>query len=194
MVFTQLRKMAWLNIAIKMMVVVSLLTPRVAWGECHCTSGSCTRSVKVAPEKEHSEKCCCTGSTCSCCQSEEKSKPDYKGNSEQPSRGEPSTPSSTEDADPSSFSLPEYEISNAKIKDACSVCPDGCDCCKMEVHWPSPAPLTSRITQPDDWNSFSLLDYQILLSNSNVGTETGICPLLRPVTAHLQPLFCRWQV
>jgi hypothetical protein len=94
MLLTRLHKMAWLNATLRLLVVVSLLLPRVAWGECRCAS-ACQTEAACEPEAQPSgppgrepsptggktkaatrakKGCCCCcepGSPCCCCQAEQ---------------------------------------------------------------------------------------------------------------------------
>src|SRR5262249_44129561 len=112
MLLTQLHRLSWFPIALRMVVVVSLLVPRLAWGECRCESScvACDSEREVAddtskadgqdkPAEVKPKGCCCDpAKSCCCCSpgdespstSTDTSEPKSNKTSDQPTRGEPS--------------------------------------------------------------------------------------------------------
>lgn len=205
MLFNRRHKLTWLSYALRLLMVVCLLSPRIAWGQCHCSAEACNAAEGAAPAEQQQttpaadKGCCCcsdSGSSCCCCS------PSDEESSKSSSEAQPTPP-----AQPGTDSTPEEIAAEPQLvvrataphpsdiiyQECSEASPGDCGCRQLDVQWTSPVPLTPKQTDPHSLAHLARADQMVIDFAPNLVSQTDfVAPILS--APELQSLHCRWQV
>jgi len=208
MLLTRLHKLAWLNITLRLLVVVGLLLPRVAWGECRCEGGcipgvekevttAATNLPAAAPAKTPAKKACCCGDSsapcCCCCSAEDKTDSEQGDTNPHVKSAAPSQPQKPSDHDrqPVKNSAPANQNGPVAV---CVMAPEDCGCNQIEVSWGSTATLSAKPVELDSPACLLPTVSSVISPVVPAGAALAPRPDPSPGSESLQPRLCRWQV
>lgn len=193
----RLPRLVSLTSAIRLLMVVSLLAPRVTWAECPCgtsndgqlatapTSAPASQTP-AAPEQTAPKKkagCCCCGSEgpcCCCCTEATDESGPAPTEAPKPSPPAPTTPADTA----------------APAAAGCSHCGSDCLCHRLELAWTAPAPVAQVERADRDETPQFLTVVAESLSPSLPLLDWSVVPEWPPPHIHasqLLPVLCKWQ-